>query len=207
VVQFYFIVGVLLKIFNNSALGTRFVILLLANCFEKDINKALELASVCEHPNAVWLTKLLGGRDISSREEARQVFLACENDPRALCYAGLLEGILDETRRAADVGDAFAQSQMPCYSDGEGRKNLLLKENAMVSTTWDIATKVEKDARKTRKKQKRTFWLPLGLDMCMGWCLWESYLTKTILNDLLGLEELLQIGTLFVLGRNERSDS
>jgi hypothetical protein len=28
------------------------------NCVEPDIKEALELASVCEHPNAVWLTKL-----------------------------------------------------------------------------------------------------------------------------------------------------
>jgi hypothetical protein len=45
------------------------------NCVDDDVKKALDLASVCEHPNAVWLTNLFGGRDISCREEARQVFL------------------------------------------------------------------------------------------------------------------------------------
>jgi hypothetical protein len=50
------------------------------NWFEQDVKKALELASVCEHPNAVWLTKLFCGRDVTSREDARQVFLGCEND-------------------------------------------------------------------------------------------------------------------------------
>jgi hypothetical protein len=58
------------------------------NCFEQDIKKALKLASVCEHPNAIWLTKLFRGRDVASCEEASQVFLGCENDPRALCFAG-----------------------------------------------------------------------------------------------------------------------
>jgi TPR repeat protein len=79
---------------------------------EQDIKTALEFASLCEHPNAVWLTKLfLGcGCDVGSREEARQVFLGCESDPRALCFAGLLGGLNDEIRRAADLGDAFAQA-------------------------------------------------------------------------------------------------
>jgi hypothetical protein len=49
--------------------------LLVENRFERDINKALELASVCTHPNALWLTKLFGGRDDVSHEQARQVFV------------------------------------------------------------------------------------------------------------------------------------
>jgi hypothetical protein len=80
-----------------------------ANCVKKDIKKALELASVCEHPNAVWLTKLFAERDVSSCEEARQVFLCCENDPRALCFVAFFGGTFD-VRRAADLGDAFAQA-------------------------------------------------------------------------------------------------
>jgi hypothetical protein len=34
------------------------------NYVEQDIKKALELASVCEHPNAVWLTKLFDEHDV-----------------------------------------------------------------------------------------------------------------------------------------------
>jgi hypothetical protein len=60
------------------------------NCWIQDIKKVLELASVCEHPNAVWLTNLFGDRDVASPGEAREVFLDCENDPRALCFAGFL---------------------------------------------------------------------------------------------------------------------
>jgi hypothetical protein len=75
--------------------------------FGKEYREVLELASVCEHPSAVWLAKLFGGRDIGSREEAREVFLGCENDSRALCFAGLLEGHVDEVCRAAELGDAL----------------------------------------------------------------------------------------------------
>jgi hypothetical protein len=49
--------------------------LLGCNCVEQDIKKALELASVCDHPNAVWLAALFGERGVSTEEEARQVFL------------------------------------------------------------------------------------------------------------------------------------
>jgi hypothetical protein len=86
--------------------------LLAQNNVKQDIKKALKLASVCEHPNAVWLTKLFAGRDVASSEEARQVFLGCENDPRALCFAAFLAGPGDEMRRAAELGDAFAQARM-----------------------------------------------------------------------------------------------
>jgi hypothetical protein len=85
------------------------------------VKKALKLASVCEHPNAVWLTKLFGDRDVGSREEARQVFLDSENDPRALCLAGVLGGRADEIRQAADLGDAFAQARMAGQTVGEER--------------------------------------------------------------------------------------
>jgi hypothetical protein len=82
------------------------------NYVQQDIKKALDLACVCDHPNAFWLTKLFAGRDVASREEARQVFLGCEYDPRALCFAGVVVRDFDEIRRAADLGDAFAQAWM-----------------------------------------------------------------------------------------------
>jgi hypothetical protein len=52
-------------------------------------------------------------------EEAREVFLGCENDPRALCLAGLLERDEDEIRQAADLGDAFAQARISVETHGE----------------------------------------------------------------------------------------
>jgi hypothetical protein len=80
------------------------------NSTVRNIKKALELASVCDHPNAVWLTKFFGGHDVSTWEHARQVFCGYENDPLALCFAGLLGASSDEVRAAAVLGDAFAQA-------------------------------------------------------------------------------------------------
>jgi hypothetical protein len=54
------------------------------NYLAMHIKKALALAAVCQHPNAVWLAKLFGGRDVASAEEAREIFLGYENDSRAL---------------------------------------------------------------------------------------------------------------------------
>jgi hypothetical protein len=111
--------NVLLKIFNNFLLGTRFDTLVGQNYCEQDTKKALGLASSCEHPNAVWLTKLFAGHDVASREEAKQVFLGCENDRRALCFAGGLGDLVDEVRRAAYLGDALAQAWMAWQTVGE----------------------------------------------------------------------------------------
>jgi hypothetical protein len=36
------------------------------NVVEEDIKKALELGSACEHPNAVWMRKLFGGREMKT---------------------------------------------------------------------------------------------------------------------------------------------
>jgi hypothetical protein len=84
-----------------------------------DVKKALELVSVCEHPNAVWLTKLSSGCDVDSHEEARQVFLGFCDDPRALCFAGWFGGPDDEILQAAVLGDAFAQAWMAEETVGE----------------------------------------------------------------------------------------
>jgi hypothetical protein len=129
------------------------------NDIDQDMNTALELASVCEHPNAIWLTKLFGGRDVTSREEARQVFLGCENDPRALCFSCLLGGTSDEVLRAADLGDAFAQAWVTVWTSVFDGREIL--ENVMVSTALVISTKVEPDVSEMWKQQKRIFWLPL----------------------------------------------
>jgi hypothetical protein len=100
------------------------------NNFHPDIKNALELASVCEHPNAIWLTKLLGGRDIVTKQEARRVFLGSENDPRALCFAGVLVSDFEEISRAADLGYAFAQARMAWRTGGEERFRLAEKSAA-----------------------------------------------------------------------------
>jgi hypothetical protein len=87
----------------------------------QDIKKALELAAVCEHPDAVWLTKLFGGRDVYTAKQARQVFLGCgKNDLKALAFAGLL-GQREDLQQAAELGDAYAQSQMGRRTKGVER--------------------------------------------------------------------------------------
>jgi hypothetical protein len=164
VVQFFFIVSVLLKIFDNFCRSTTFATLFWRNRFKQDFKKALHLASVCEHPNAIWLTKLFVGHDVSSWEHVTQVFLGCGNvDARALCFAGLFGGADGQISRAAELGDAFAQAEMAGKAVGEndvslfdGRKNLVLKKNAMVSTGLDIVIDMDVDARKTWKGQRRT---------------------------------------------------
>jgi hypothetical protein len=140
------------------------------NDVRQNVKKALELASVCDHPNAVWFANLFRGRDVSSREEARRVFLGCENDPRVLCFAALVEGRIDEILvdavlmrfvevliLAMRLHKHAWQGNLMMKSIFGGLKNLLFKESAMVCSTLEISTKMEVDARKIWEEQKRTF--------------------------------------------------
>jgi hypothetical protein len=114
-------------------------------------------------PNAVWLTKLFAGHDVASREEARQVFLGCENDPKAFCFAGLLGSDFDEVGRAADLGDALAQAWMASVWRMGGEERFQWAGKSAAQGERDgffqllFVTGVEKDATKTLKEQKRTF--------------------------------------------------
>ncbi len=78
------------------------------NLKEQDIPVALALARDCNHPDAVWLTSIFERKDVSTRHEARNVFLAFEHDAHALCFAWWLcdDRVNDESllRRAADMG-------------------------------------------------------------------------------------------------------
>ncbi len=86
------------------------------NWKEQDITAALTLARDCKHPDAEWLTSIFQGKDISTEEDARKVFLCCENDARALSFAWMLsDGNKDDLtllRRAAEMGNAFACSTL-----------------------------------------------------------------------------------------------
>jgi hypothetical protein len=66
------------------------------------------------------LTKLFAGHDVTTRKEARQVLLGCEDDPRAICFAGLM-GWADKVllRQAAEKGCACAQAFMAERTGGE----------------------------------------------------------------------------------------
>jgi hypothetical protein len=89
------------------------------NAVPMDFKKAIMLAAVCKHAEAKWFTNLLDRS--SSWVEAKEVFLGCETDPRALCFAGVLQGNEDEIRRSADLGDAFAQAEMALRTSDEER--------------------------------------------------------------------------------------
>ena len=85
------------------------------NIVSQDIARALELAAACHHRDAVYLTEIFAGKDVNTKEEAREVFLAHEPDPRALCFAALVyrrPGDEDRLRRAAEMGFAFAQAHV-----------------------------------------------------------------------------------------------
>ncbi len=90
---------------------------LLGDNFKKqDITAALALARDCKHPDAEWLTSIFEGKDISTKEDARKVFLCCENDARALSFAWWLSDDYEEDlpllRRASELGNAFACSAL-----------------------------------------------------------------------------------------------
>jgi hypothetical protein len=91
------------------------------NEVERDVKRALELAAVCDHPDAIWLTKLLAGHDVCTLDQARPFFLKCgQNDGKALgfaafCCDGLNINESEEAallRRGAEIGDAYSQGLM-----------------------------------------------------------------------------------------------
>ncbi len=90
-------------------------ILLGDNDKEQDITSALALARDCKHPDAVWLTFIFEGKDVSTEDEAREVLLH-ENDARALCFAWWLTDDREEglplLRRSSEMGNAFACSSL-----------------------------------------------------------------------------------------------
>ncbi len=86
------------------------------NFKKQDVTAALTLARDCNHPDAEWLTSIFQGKDISTEEDARKVFLCCENDARALSFAWMLsdgnEDDLTLLRRSSEMGNAFACSRL-----------------------------------------------------------------------------------------------
>ncbi len=86
------------------------------NLKKQDITAALSLARDCKHPDAVWLISIFEGRDVSTEKDAREVFLRCENDDRALCFSWYLAedrwNHLPLLRRVAEMGNAFACSTL-----------------------------------------------------------------------------------------------
>ena len=90
------------------------------------------MARTCRHPDAMWLTEVVAGRDVSTYEQVRAVFEQNrEDDMRWLFFAPLI--MQDEQlrrpsknqprlRRAAELGFAFAQARLAgeLYESEEG---------------------------------------------------------------------------------------
>ncbi len=95
---------------------------------QQDIAAALALARDCKHPDAVWLTSIFEGKDVSTKEKVRKVFLSHRNDARALCFTWCLsDGHEDDfslLRRAFETGNAFACSTLclDAWDQGEEDK-------------------------------------------------------------------------------------
>ncbi len=95
------------------------------NFRKQHIAAALTLARDCKHPDAEWLTSVFEGKDVSTEEDARKVFLSLKDDARALCFAWWLtddrEDDLTLLRRSAELGNAFACStyQLLCENEEE----------------------------------------------------------------------------------------
>ena len=83
--------------------------------FKQDIRAALARAHDCKHPDAVWLTSVFDGKDVSTMEEAKEVLLLYQDDARALCFSWFLPPDWSDPtmlRRAAEMGYAFAVSTL-----------------------------------------------------------------------------------------------
>jgi TPR repeat protein len=91
---------------------------------DHDIPLAIELASSCQHPDAIWLTESCAGKDVNTRENGKRIFSALgQNDARALCFAWMLDDWRDRDlaplRRSAELGFAFAQATFADQSRGQ----------------------------------------------------------------------------------------
>ncbi len=101
---------------------------------EQDITVALALARTCKHPDAVWLTSLFEGKDVSTKERAREVFLCCENDARALCFQWYMttDRELDVSLLydSKDLGCAFACASLCSFATTEEERFAWAKQAA-----------------------------------------------------------------------------
>jgi hypothetical protein len=95
------------------------------NCTQLDIPLALELSESCQHLDAHWLTEACAGKDVTTREDAKRVFSALDqNDARTLCFLWLCSESDEQDdstllRRSAELGFAFAQALMAAWTEGE----------------------------------------------------------------------------------------
>ena len=81
---------------------------------KQDVPFALALARDCNHPDAVWLSSVC--QDVSTTEQAREIFLSIHDDPRALCFAWHMskDRVHDFSLllRATEMKNAFAAASI-----------------------------------------------------------------------------------------------
>lgn len=85
------------------------------NFVRQDIQKALELARVCTHPDAEWLVAVCTEAHVTNADEAVKAFqLLSQTDARACAFAATMDsfnGML-WMERSATFGFAYAKAQM-----------------------------------------------------------------------------------------------
>jgi hypothetical protein len=111
-----------------KSVASTHIVLLLLTVLQQDVQSSLKLAARCEHPNAVWLTRLFEGRDVKTPKKARKVFLEEEKKENQnlglrLALASVVEWpwLDDVLMRAAKLGDAYAESKLAV---GKGLKEI-----------------------------------------------------------------------------------
>ncbi len=80
----------------------------------QNVGKAIELASTCSHPEAVWLSSIFANRKVTTVTEAKSVFLENKTDFRCRCFASALQTRFADAAifEAANEGLAFAQARV-----------------------------------------------------------------------------------------------
>ena len=109
---------------------------------KQDITAALALALDCKHPDAVWLTSIFEGKNVSTKEDARKVFLSSQNDARGLCFAWWMTDDrghdLSLLHRASEMGNAFAHSTLCLFlEDQNGERAFRLAQKAAIQHEID----------------------------------------------------------------------
>ncbi len=108
----------------------------------QDIVAALTLARDCKHPDAEWLLSVC--KDVSSKQQAREVFLSHESDSRALCFAwlttdeNLRENDFSLVTRAAEMGNAFACASL-CGRIWVGRRAEAFRMAQLAASQYERA--------------------------------------------------------------------
>jgi hypothetical protein len=117
-----------------------------------DVPKALELASECPHPKAVWLTSLFAGRHATTLRDVNDVLSAQLDHP--LCFVEKLT-FADSLIEGVQRGDALAQAVMAWEEYDQARRQYDLENSKKCfKGAFDLA---DKSAR--QGERNGFFWL------------------------------------------------